>query len=262
MSRSIHNNPPDNNTPLHMAALSQNPEDLNAVLNLLFHPTDIRNHAITQEMFEIICDTAMRDVVHLRTLSQQQLLIPINPINIQNRHGDTPWDYAILSHSIDCVKIFLAAGAPINARAYEIAGHLPYTLATLRLYEISDRHQGLEQGRAAFIQAFIEHLFNPDMDFQDKGNEHYAFLVLSIEAEIFTPADIARAIEAGPLRQPQQLRAALAQTSANANPDIFYFLKEVSEALPLPRTLLLSRSRQQPQTTQNPSQTTKHCKIN
>jgi hypothetical protein len=59
----------------------------------------------------------------------------------------------------------------------------------------------------------------------------------------------------------KQLRAALAKTRANANPDIFYFLKEVSEVLPPPRALLLSYARQRPQAEQKTDKTVKRSKI-
>jgi hypothetical protein len=51
-------------------------------------------------MFEIICDAAMHGIVRLRTLSQQNMLTLANRIDIENNHGETPWDYAILSQTV------------------------------------------------------------------------------------------------------------------------------------------------------------------
>ncbi len=234
-------------TPLHQVIMAQSNDVLRETISLLFSERDIRTHGITRDLFEMIDQEIVPNIFRLRTLVKQNQLQLVHLFHQIDELGNTPFEIALLSGNADCVKIFLAAGAPITNRAYELANNWPYTLATLRLYEIADTHQGLIQGKPFFIQAFLESLFKGDLLAEARNNNNYAFLTVSIEAEIFTSAEIAAIVQQGTAEHSQYLLNILADLAPELDGgSLFYFLQEVLDSLsPPPQTLLFSNLLQQ-----------------
>jgi ankyrin repeat protein len=217
----------EGNSLLHLATAD---EDLSVIFRLLFSNESINTHNINLEIFEDSPDESpdetIRDIVRLRGLSQQNLLVPRINIAERNDDGKTPWDIAIESRNLPHVRMFLAAGSHIDRRTLRLARGFPYMLAILRLCDISDRNRGLEHGREVFARNFIEALFNHDTNLEDEGNINYAFIISSIEARIFIPGDIAQLINNN-VQQRQQLLTILAHRNDDGNSEIFDFIQEV-----------------------------------
>jgi len=221
----------DGNTLLHLVAGYKDGSAIKTIFYLLFSSENIDKYNIRLEIFENLSNKTMLDIIHFRSLFQQTILTPASNIKQQNIEYNTSWDIAIRSGNLSYIKMFLAAGAEINKRAYDLANDLPYISAILRLYDTSDNNRGLEHRREALVHDFINVLFNAETDFNDKNNINYAYvyIISSIEAEVFTPNDIAQSI-GNNIQYRQQLNTILAKRNNDSTSGIFNFLNNVKLA--------------------------------
>lgn len=222
----------ESNTLLQLAINAEDDCADNVVLHLLFAPQVITAHQISLELFDNIAgENFSRETLEEIIALRRRSLVARSDITQRNSDNHTAWDMAVRSGNLAYVGLLLAAGALITEDTYGLANNgMPYVLATLRIFDIADRNNGLEGGRENFARHFIDALFDPTTILEDKNNNHYAFIIGNIEADLVMPYDIANLIQHNE-RQQQQLSLLLAKENRYSHPDIMDFLRDIDELL-------------------------------
>lgn len=217
-------------TALHIAAKDESNTFRGVIFHLLFPTEVIKHFDLKVDDFDF-SNYNMAYFFSIRQQFRNGTFATISDITVQDREGKTPWQNAIESRNTPYLLMFLAAGADLSRENYKLA--VSYGEALLKLYDIAGDHIDLEEARPAFLQEFTNVLFHKYTRLKDETNDNYAFILYSIEAELFTSAQFAQFIR--DTKADYRELPKLVKTSKKADQKTIYrFLKAVCAELAKP----------------------------